>query len=156
MKKILASLLALCLSLGILAGCGNSGTTAQSGGKKTFVFGDTTFNAENEEPTINPHEAYSGWACIRYGVGETLMKIADDGTVAKQLALPTADVRRCVGMVQATSAAGVGVLAHASTARRISARCRSSTSTSRSSRRAIMRRGSPRLAPPGRAASPGE
>lgn len=54
MKKILASLLALCLSLGILAGCGSSNTPAQSGGKKTFVFGDTTFNAENEEPTINP------------------------------------------------------------------------------------------------------
>ena len=45
MKKILASLLALCLSLGILAGCGSSNTPAQSGGKKTFVFGDTTFNA---------------------------------------------------------------------------------------------------------------
>ena len=86
MKKILASLLALCLSLGILAGCGNSNTPAQSGGKKTFVFGDTTFNAENEEPTINPHDAYSGWACIRYGVGETLMKIADDGTLEPWLA----------------------------------------------------------------------
>lgn len=77
MKKILASLLALCLSLGILAGCGDSNTPARSSGKKAFVFGDTTFNAENEEPTINPHEAYSGWACIRYGVGETLMKIAE-------------------------------------------------------------------------------
>ena len=86
MKKILASLLALCLSLGILAGCGNSNAPAQSGGKKTFVFGDTTFNAENEEPTINPHDAYSGWACIRYGIGETLMKIADDGTLEPWLA----------------------------------------------------------------------
>lgn len=45
--------------------------------KKTFVFGDTTFNAENEEPNINPHYAYAGWACIRYGVGETLFKIND-------------------------------------------------------------------------------
>ena len=86
MKKILASLLALCLSLGILAGCGSSNTPAQSGGKKTFVFGDTTFNAENEEPTINPHDAYSGWACIRYVVGETLMKNADDGTLEPWLA----------------------------------------------------------------------
>lgn len=86
MKKILASLLALCLSLGILAGCGSSNKPAQSGGKKAFVFGDTTFNAENEEPTINPHDAYSGWACIRYGVGETLMKIADDGTLEPWLA----------------------------------------------------------------------
>ena len=87
MKKILAILLVLCLSIGILAGCGGSSNApAQSGGKKTFVFGDTTFNAENEEPTINPHEAYSGWPCIRYGVGETLMKIADDGTLQPWLA----------------------------------------------------------------------
>ncbi len=95
MKKILAILLVLCLSLGILAGCGssagsssggNSGTAPAAAAKKTFVFGDTTFNAENEEPTINPHEAYSGWPCIRYGVGETLMKISDDGTLEPWLA----------------------------------------------------------------------
>ena len=99
MKKILAILMILCLSAGILAGCGssanapassggNSGASsdAASGTKKTFVFGDNTFNASNEEPTINPHEAYSGWPCIRYGVGETLMKIADDGTLEPWLA----------------------------------------------------------------------
>ena len=93
MKRIAAILLALCLSLGVLAGCGgkaSSGAAADAGStsaaKKTFVFGDTTFNAENEEPTINPHEAYSGWPCIRYGVGETLMKIADDGTLQPWLA----------------------------------------------------------------------
>ena len=99
MKKILAILMVLCLSAGILAGCGssanapassggNSGASsdAVSGTKKTFVFGDNTFNASNEEPTINPHEAYSGWPCIRYGVGETLMKIADDGTLEPWLA----------------------------------------------------------------------
>ena len=86
MKKILAMILALCMVLA-LAACGSgSGTPAASSGKKTFVFGDTTFNAENEEPTINPHEAYSGWPCIRYGVGETLMKIADDGTLQPWLA----------------------------------------------------------------------
>ena len=44
---------------------------------KTFVFGDTTFNPENEEPNVNPHEAYAGWACIRYGVGETLFRYSD-------------------------------------------------------------------------------
>ncbi len=94
MKKILAILLVLCLSLGVLAGCGsgagspggNSGTAPAAAAKKTFVFGDTTFNAENEEPTINPHEAYSGWPCIRYGIGETLMKISDDGTLEPWLA----------------------------------------------------------------------
>ena len=93
MKKLLAILLALCLSVGILTGCGSSAVSPAAsdpsdtaGAKKTFVFGDTTFNAENEEPDINPHYAYSGWPCIRYGVGETLMKIADDGTLEPWLA----------------------------------------------------------------------
>lgn len=83
MKKITAVLLTLCLAAGLLSGCGGQ-TTAEPGGtasnlpaKKTFVFGDTTFNAENEEPNVNPHHVYAGWACIRYGVGETLFKIND-------------------------------------------------------------------------------
>ena len=85
MKKWCTLLLALCVTVGILAGCrkatdnppaaGNGETT--SAAKKTFVFGDTTFNAENEEPNVNPHYAYAGWACIRYGVGETLFRIDD-------------------------------------------------------------------------------
>ena len=45
--------------------------------KKTFVFGDTTFNAENEEADINPQNTYAGWACIRYGIGETLFRYSD-------------------------------------------------------------------------------
>ena len=87
--KILSLLLSLAMVAGVMAGCGSekadstSGTqtevttSADAAGKKTFVFGDTTFNAENEESNINPHSAYCGWACIRYGVGETLMKIND-------------------------------------------------------------------------------
>lgn len=99
MKKILAILLVLCLCVGILAGCGSStnapdssaADTGVSSGdapaaKKTFIFGDNTFNASNEEPSVNPHEAYAGWACIRYGVGETLMRIMDDGTLEPWLA----------------------------------------------------------------------
>ena len=87
--KIFALLLSLTMVTGVIAGCGSekadstSGTqtevttSADAAGKKTFVFGDTTFNAENEESNIDPHSAYCGWACIRYGVGETLMKIND-------------------------------------------------------------------------------
>lgn len=80
MKKVLSILLALCLSASLLVGCGNANkeTKGTAGESKKLVFGDTTFNAENEEATINAHEAYCGWACIRYGVGETLFKINDD------------------------------------------------------------------------------
>lgn len=46
--------------------------------KKTMVIGDTTFNSSNEELDVNPHNSYSGWACIRYGIGETLVKYSDD------------------------------------------------------------------------------
>lgn len=86
MKRWIALLLALCLSASMLAGCGSTATETGGNGaspadtssaQKTFVFGDTTFNAENEEPNVNPHYAYAGWACIRYGVGETLFKIDD-------------------------------------------------------------------------------
>ena len=42
---------------------------AASAGGKTMVIGDTTFNAENWEETVDPHRTYNGWACIRYGIG---------------------------------------------------------------------------------------
>lgn len=75
MMKKLAAIFLLALTLFTL-GCAGEEQGAD-GAKKTFTLGDTTFNAENEEPSINPHEAYAGWACIRYGVGETLFKISD-------------------------------------------------------------------------------
>ena len=77
-KSLFALLAAGCLTFGLLAGCssGESETGGDTAGT-TFVFGDTTFNAENEEPDVNPHNAYSGWACIRYGIGETLFRYSD-------------------------------------------------------------------------------
>ena len=90
MKKIMALLLTVTLSLG-LYGCGSKNDKTESGTstaaesdtsaaatdgseKKTLVIGDTTFNPSNEELDVNPHNSYSGWACIRYGIGETLAK----------------------------------------------------------------------------------
>ena len=82
MKKALSLLLALCLMVGLLAGCGSSQTQNSDAEaavtKKTMVIGDTTFNPENAEPDVNPHNDYAGWACIRYGVGETLFKLNDE------------------------------------------------------------------------------
>lgn len=78
MKKIIALLMVLCLSVGLLAGCGSSSAPAVGSTAKTLVFGDTSFNASNEEQNVNPHEAYCGWACIRYGIGETLFRFGED------------------------------------------------------------------------------
>lgn len=102
MKKIICMILAVCLMAWTVSGCGQTegrqgnGNTSgqgesskdgQTGGEKTLVFGDTTFNPENEEPDINPHNAYSGWACIRYGVGETLFAYSDAMEIKPWLAL---------------------------------------------------------------------
>ena len=78
-RKILSLLLVVVLALGLLAGCGSdkSGDGASAGGKKTMIIGDTTFNSENWEETVDPHTTYNGWACIRYGIGETLVHYTD-------------------------------------------------------------------------------
>ena len=48
-ERILALLTAVCLTLGALAGCSSSEGASDGGtAGTTFVFGDTTFNAENE------------------------------------------------------------------------------------------------------------
>lgn len=98
-KRVVAMLTSLLMAGGLLAGCGGSskpaetagstaaqpaaaestadaGDTAAAGGK-TMTIGDTTFNAENWEETIDPQTTYNGWACIRYGVGETLVHYTD-------------------------------------------------------------------------------
>lgn len=76
---------------GVLTGCGSSGENVAENmaekEKKTFVFGDTTFNPENEEPDVNPHNTYAGWACIRYGIGETLFRYSDSMEMEPWLAV---------------------------------------------------------------------
>lgn len=101
-KKWIPVLAAFCLAVSLLAGCGgssagagkssasdveaNGGSTQAentgdskevSAGQKTMIIGDTTFNAENWEETVDPHRTYNGWACIRYGIGETLVHYTD-------------------------------------------------------------------------------
>ena len=91
LKKTSVVLLSLCMTAGLLTGCGGSGESSGTAGtetesekeaettaaEKVFYYGDTTFNAENDESDVNPHNGYSGWACIRYGIGETLFKYSD-------------------------------------------------------------------------------
>lgn len=87
-NKAMALLVAAVLATGTLAGCasGENSETTTAAQKNTFVFGDTTFNPENEEPDVNPHNTYSGWACIRYGIGETLFRYSDSMEIQPWLA----------------------------------------------------------------------
>lgn len=84
MKKKVWSFVMLLFLTVILLGCGQ--VSYRSNDEKELIFGDTTFNAENGEPDINPHNSSSGWACIRYGVGETLFRFNDHMEVEPWLA----------------------------------------------------------------------
>lgn len=85
-KKLTALMLGAMLCIGAMTGCSND-TAGNSSGKKVLTIGDTTFNSSNEEPDVNPHNAYAGWACIRYGIGETLVKYSDDMELQPWLAV---------------------------------------------------------------------
>jgi peptide/nickel transport system substrate-binding protein len=76
-KRLLAVLLAATMTMASFTGCGAKSAKKTENETKTMVIGDTTFNAENWEETINPHVTYNGWPCIRYGVGETLVHYTD-------------------------------------------------------------------------------
>ena len=78
-RKRKCILLAVLLSaLVFLNACGGQTPShSRHDGTKTFIFGDTTFNAENGIADINPHNSSGGWGCIRYGVGETLFRFTD-------------------------------------------------------------------------------
>ncbi len=76
MKK---QLFALCLAF--MAACFLTGCARQTGGttqgEKRFVYGTTGYGVEMGDAGLNPHDNYSGWSAVRYGVGETLFKFSD-------------------------------------------------------------------------------
>lgn len=85
-SKLSAIAVAAALSLGLMAGCSggatnDAGSTANTGssasGEKTFVYGTTGYGVEMGDAGLNPHESFSGWSAVRYGVGETLFKFSD-------------------------------------------------------------------------------
>ena len=85
MKKRTSILVALSLTLGLFGAVPMQAAAAET--KKSLIIGDTTFNTENWEETIDPHRTYNGWPCIRYGVGETLVHYTDNMELEPWLAL---------------------------------------------------------------------
>lgn len=54
--------------------------------EKTFVYGTTGYGVEMGDEGLNPHNNYSGWSALRYGVGETLFKYNDNMEIEPWLA----------------------------------------------------------------------
>ena len=98
MKKVLSLAILLCLSLTLLTGCGGA-AQSDAPAKKTMVIGDTTFNSENWEETVDPHRTYNGWACIRYGIGETLVHYTDSMDLEPWLAADWSNDGSCTWTV---------------------------------------------------------
>jgi len=70
MKKFIA---AICAAGLLISGCGGGQQTASTDGK-TFTYGTVAYGVAMENVGTNPHESYSGWSTLRYGIGETLFK----------------------------------------------------------------------------------
>ena len=70
-SKILAAILSSAM---LMSGCGSDQPPAQSSGEKTFTYGTVAYGTAMENTGTDPHESYSGWSTLRYGIGETLFK----------------------------------------------------------------------------------
>jgi len=75
-KKRLAVMLVIAVTAGMLSGCGAASLEKKEETEKDKVFnyGTTAYGPEMGNAGLNPHDNYSGWSTVRYGVGETLFK----------------------------------------------------------------------------------
>lgn len=79
LKKVATILLSAILSVGVLTGCSNNSSSSNEDGKKELVYGTCVYATTG---SLDPAEAnYNGWFTLRYGAGETLFKVNDDGTI---------------------------------------------------------------------------
>ena len=69
-------------ALALRAGAGTQGVAGLAprvalADDAAFAYGTTGYGPEMDDAGLNPHSNYSGWSCVRYGVGETLFKFSD-------------------------------------------------------------------------------
>lgn len=76
-------LTAILLGLGLVLTAGNLTVAAEG---QTFVYGTTGYGESMGDAGLNPHDNYSGWSAIRYGVGETLFRYNENMEVEPWLA----------------------------------------------------------------------
>lgn len=79
-KKTVAAILACVMTISLMS------SAALAEGEKTFVYGTVGYGEAQGDAGLNPHDNYSGWSALRYGVGETLFKYDDNMEVQPWLA----------------------------------------------------------------------
>lgn len=81
MKRKNRRIALLCLVLilaALLTACGNSGTQTSDGSDESvFRYGTVAYGPEMGNTGLNPHDNYTGWSTVRYGVGETLFRFSE-------------------------------------------------------------------------------
>lgn len=85
-RKLISLLMVGFIFTSILTGCGsNKGTDKETNNSKInsssesiFTYGTTAYGPEMGNAGLNPHDNYSGWSAVRYGVGETLFKFNEN------------------------------------------------------------------------------
>lgn len=83
-RKIIRWVLLVCL-LCIFTGCSKN-LVEESKQEKVFRYGTTAYGPEMGNAGLNPHDNYSGWSTIRYGVGETLFRFDESMSLTPWLA----------------------------------------------------------------------
>jgi len=75
-KKVGGILMVAALVFSMFAGCVNTTAddTTSTGKEKVFNYGTMAYGVAMGNVGLNPHDGYSGWSAVRYGVAETLFK----------------------------------------------------------------------------------
>lgn len=85
MMKQIKKILVISMTLALSA-CLSKSTASTASETKTFVYGTTGYGESMGDAGLDPHDNYSGWSALRYGVGETLFKYNDNMEVEPWLA----------------------------------------------------------------------
>lgn len=84
-RKILALLLCLAVSGGLLPGCGSGDKGAadsSEGTSYTEQSKNIVIGTGQSCGTLDPLQSYDGWYAVRFGIGQTLTKLNDDFSVS--------------------------------------------------------------------------
>lgn len=95
MKNISIKNLVLLLLLMVLTAFSAGCYQDSENDKNVFIYGTMAYGPAMGNAGTNPHDGYTGWSTLRYGIGETLFKFNDAMEVVPWLAKDYANIDEC-------------------------------------------------------------